>query len=139
MIKDVIDEELNKCGIISNRFNDHFDRLLGELIACSIWEVVDAVECSAKFMGDRLEGVYEDFFDEQHFCFVAVLLFLWGMHSVNGFKEISCEVSSEEHSNFLFPKKYKKRIKNIFILEIKFFCEENHFFFLFLLFYLGDN
>ena len=58
---------------------------------------------------------------------------------MNGFKEISCEVSSEEHSNFLFPKKYKKRIKNIFILEIKFFCEENHFFFLFLLFYLGDN
>jgi len=84
------------------------------LIACSIGEVVDAVECSAKFMRDRLEGVDEDLFDEQHFSFVAVLLFLRRMHSVNSFKEICCEVSPEEYTNFLFPEE-KKRVKSILI------------------------
>lgn len=79
------------------------------MIACSIGEVVDAVECSAEFMRDRLEGVDEDLFDEQHFSFVAVLLFLRGMHNVNSFKEICCEVSPEDHLNFLFPEKKGKK------------------------------
>ena len=105
MIKNVIHQELNKCGIVSNWFDNRCYRLLRELRTCRIGEIVNAIQRSAKLMGNGLKRVNEDFLNEQHFGFVFVLFFLRGMHRVHALKEICGEVSSEYHTDFLFPNK----------------------------------